>query len=90
MESVLEMRRLALEVASPIFWSEGQSAIEREGCVCPSSLTAFPNTNRTEQWNDDGGYDLIQLPGGQTSRVFTKQEFRIDSAGSRRYLLHNY
>lgn len=32
--------------------------------------------------NDAGGYDTIQLPGGQTTRVFTKQEFRIDAAGN--------
>jgi hypothetical protein len=33
------------------------------------------------EFNDAGGYDSIQLPGGQTTRVFTKQEFRLDVAG---------
>ncbi len=32
--------------------------------------------------NDAGGYDLIELPTGQMTRVFTKQEFRLDSNGA--------
>ena len=35
-----------------------------------------------QEFNDPGGYDLISLPGGQTTRVFTKQEFRLDAAGN--------
>ena len=31
--------------------------------------------------NDAGGYDLIQLPNGERTRVFTKQEFRLDANG---------
>ena len=31
--------------------------------------------------NDAGGYDLITLPSGERTRVFTKQEFRLDAAG---------
>jgi hypothetical protein len=34
------------------------------------------------QYNDAGGYDCIQLPGGQTTRVFTKQEYRLDASGN--------
>ena len=33
------------------------------------------------EFNDAGGYDLIRVPGGQMTRVFTKQEFRIDARG---------
>ena len=36
---------------------------------------------RAPQFNDAGGYDCIQLPSGQTTRVFTKQEYRIDASG---------
>jgi hypothetical protein len=31
--------------------------------------------------NDSGGYDLIALPSGRTTRVFTKEEFRIGGGG---------
>jgi hypothetical protein len=31
--------------------------------------------------NDPGGYDLITLPSGESTRVFTKQEFRLNAAG---------
>ena len=31
--------------------------------------------------NDSGGYDLIVLPSGRTTRVFTKEEFRIGGGG---------
>lgn len=37
----------------------------------------------SQQWNDDGGYDLVKLPNGQSTRVFTKQEYRITKAGAR-------
>ena len=33
------------------------------------------------EWNDAGGYDLIRLPDGELTRVFTKQEFRLTGAG---------
>ena len=33
------------------------------------------------EFNDAGGYDLIRLPGGELTRVFTKQEFRLTGAG---------
>lgn len=32
--------------------------------------------------NDANGYDLIHLPCGATTRVFTKQEFRLKADGS--------
>ena len=33
------------------------------------------------EMNDAGGYDLIRLPCGTQTRVFTKQEFRLDGYG---------
>ena len=36
----------------------------------------------SQQWNDDSGYDIIELPTGGTTKVFTKKEYRIDRAGS--------
>lgn len=33
------------------------------------------------QFNDKMGYDLITLPRGSMVRVFTKEEYRLDSAG---------
>ena len=37
--------------------------------------------------NDAGGYDLIELPlTGQTTRVFTKQEFRLSADGTSKLL----
>jgi hypothetical protein len=32
--------------------------------------------------NDSNGYDLIILPTGCTTRVFTKEEFRLGANGS--------
>lgn len=32
--------------------------------------------------NDDGGYDLIDLPDGQKTRVFTKKSFRLNREGN--------
>ena len=31
-----------------------------------------------QQWNDDNGYDIVQLPSGDKTKVFTKKEYRID------------
>merc|ERR1719311_1505285 len=31
--------------------------------------------------NDSQGYDVISLPGGITTKVFTKQEYRISKEG---------
>mmetsp|Transcript_17215 Transcript_17215/g.31276 ORF Transcript_17215/g.31276 Transcript_17215/m.31276 type:complete len:659 (+) Transcript_17215:314-2290(+) len=36
---------------------------------------------QNQQFNSDRGYDLIQLPGGKQTVVFTKKEFRIDQQG---------
>ena len=33
-------------------------------------------------WNDAGGYDIITLPSGTTTRVFTKEEYRIGADGA--------
>ena len=33
-------------------------------------------------YNDDGGYDLIDLPGGVQTRVFTRQDLRLNRDGS--------
>ena len=38
---------------------------------------------RHQELNDEGGYDLIVLPSGQKTRVFTKKEFRIDREGKK-------
>ena len=32
--------------------------------------------------NDSGGYDLIVLPDGRKTRVFTKKSFRLDREGN--------
>ena len=38
---------------------------------------------RAPHRNDAGGYDLIELPHtGKTTRVFTKQEFRLATDGT--------
>lgn len=34
-----------------------------------------------QQWNDDNGYDIIELPSGERTKVFTKKEYRIDRYG---------
>ena len=34
--------------------------------------------------NDGRGYDLIRPPSGESTCVFTKQEFRLDAAGQRK------
>jgi hypothetical protein len=34
-----------------------------------------------QQWNDDNGYDIIQLPSGDKTKVFTKKEYRMDRFG---------
>jgi len=36
---------------------------------------------QNQQFNNDRGYDLIQLPDGKQTVVFTKKEFRIDKQG---------
>ena len=33
------------------------------------------------EFNDSGGYDVVELPGGEKTRVFTKQEFRLTATG---------
>lgn len=35
----------------------------------------------SQQYNDKKGYDLITLPAGEKTVVFTKKEYRIDSKG---------
>ena len=44
-------------------------------------IDAHDSTSVRGKIGDAGGYDLITLPSGERTRVFTKQEFRIDSAG---------
>lgn len=36
---------------------------------------------QNQQFNSDRGYDLISLPDGKRTVVFTKKEFRIDQKG---------
>jgi len=31
--------------------------------------------------NDSGGYDIIALPSGRSTRIFTKEEFRLGADG---------
>ena len=38
--------------------------------------------NKSQEYNSDKGYDLIELPNGQKSVVFTKKEYRIDERGN--------
>jgi hypothetical protein len=37
---------------------------------------------KSQHANSDRGYDLIKLPNGQETVVFTKKEYRIDSNGT--------
>mmetsp|Transcript_13405 Transcript_13405/g.31555 ORF Transcript_13405/g.31555 Transcript_13405/m.31555 type:complete len:996 (+) Transcript_13405:312-3299(+) len=37
---------------------------------------------KSQEYNSDRGYDLIDLPNGQKSVVFTKKEYRIDDRGN--------
>jgi len=47
-----------------------------------ASVSALLETRAAHlEWNDADGYDLIRLPDGELSRVFTKQEFRLTGAG---------
>merc|ERR1712178_358056 len=36
------------------------------------------------EWNDSTGYDVIMLPGGRKTRVFTKKEYRLPNLGSKK------
>jgi hypothetical protein len=36
---------------------------------------------RSQEKNDENGYDLIDLPSGIETVVFTKKEYRIDRLG---------
>ena len=36
---------------------------------------------KSQEFNDNKGYDLIELPNGQRTVVFTKKEYRIDREG---------
>lgn len=36
----------------------------------------------SQEFNDKNGYDLIQLPSGERTVVFTKKEYRIDQEGN--------
>jgi deoxyribodipyrimidine photolyase len=38
---------------------------------------------RNLEFNDGGGYDVVSLPDGSSTRVFTKQEYRLDGRGQR-------
>ena len=38
--------------------------------------------HKNQKFNNNRGYDLIRLPGGEKTVVFTKREFRIDSKGN--------
>lgn len=36
---------------------------------------------KNQQFNNERGYDLVQLPNGKETVVFTKKQFRIDRQG---------
>ena len=38
---------------------------------------------QSQEWNNDRGYDLIELPNGKKTVVFTKKEYRIDPEGNK-------
>jgi len=51
--------------------------LERE-----KSLNAVLEMRRNSQnYNDESGYDIIELPSGDKTKVFTKKAFRIDRRG---------
>lgn len=37
---------------------------------------------KKSEWNDSGGYDVIELPDGQRSRVFTRRDLRLPQAAA--------
>jgi hypothetical protein len=37
---------------------------------------------KSQQFNSDRGYDVIRLPNGEKTVVFTKKEYRIDANGN--------
>jgi len=52
--------------------------LERE-----KSLNSVLEMRRNSQnYNDDSGYDIIELPSGDKTKVFTKKAFRIDRRGN--------
>lgn len=52
--------------------------LERE-----KSLNSVLEMRRNSQnYNDDSGYDIIELPSGDKTKVFTKKAFRIDRGGN--------
>ena len=52
-----------------------------------STASVLAMRARHPRRNDAGGYDVVELPGGATTRVFTKREYRLpadDDAGKKR------
>merc|ERR1712224_553809 len=58
--------------------SERRKSVEGTRVVC---------RNYAQRYKNDRGYDLIELPNGSKTVVFTKKEYRIDRNGI--LLLHN-
>ena len=76
-ESELEAAGVVLGVTYPRRIVENLN-LERE-----KSVDAVLEMRRNSQeYNDDGGYDIIELPSGDRTKVFTKKEFRIDRGGN--------
>jgi len=42
-----------------------------------NSVVKMRKSIQNTQWNDPEGYDVIQLPDGQLTKVFTRREFRL-------------
>uniref|UniRef100_A0A7S4MND8 Photolyase/cryptochrome alpha/beta domain-containing protein n=1 Tax=Odontella aurita TaxID=265563 RepID=A0A7S4MND8_9STRA len=55
------------------------SDLKEERRKATASVLEMRRAHQTN--NDNGGYDLIMLPSGDKTRVFTKKEYRIDRAG---------
>uniref|UniRef100_A0A7S4PQ27 Photolyase/cryptochrome alpha/beta domain-containing protein n=1 Tax=Guillardia theta TaxID=55529 RepID=A0A7S4PQ27_GUITH len=53
------------------------------------TVTAMLEMRRKNQaYNDERGYDLINLPTGEKTKVFTREEFRIDRKGNVMQIFH--
>ncbi len=48
-----------------------------------SSEAVLAMRRANQEFNDSTGYDVIKLPSGATTKVFTKKEYRIDRQGRR-------
>jgi len=54
--------------------------LERERSISVENVLAMRRNSQKQ--NDNKGYDIITLPNGEDTVVFTKKEYRIDRQGS--------